>query len=189
MFHKLLPVLICHWDTYIYPNEKHLAIFCYGIISYNEYILGYDGENMKTLLCFSDSVEKDECFISKRARVGVYHPVSPAMYYWDSEKSEYVQLNINEIPIEDFLTIYKGEDIIRELKNDTYSGKYNYIYTIGNYKYLIYFEDGCAVVSRDEENNYEIDIPPHYVDGWDNGMPLDVDYFEACRRMIPVEEW
>lgn len=176
---------------YVYPREKQLAVFCYEFLAYFEYFFGYDGKEMKMVLWLNDSVEKDNCFLSQNARVGVYHPVSPKMYYWNSERFEYVPLNANEISIDDFIEKYNGSEIMKELGINDDENECEGICTIGNYKYILFLKKrGNAVVSRNENNSYTIDIEPHSIGVtlYDDVL-LDVDYFEACHQMISVEEW
>lgn len=177
---------------YIYPDEKQLVISCINMPRMKKVfaVLAYNGEEVQTVLAITDEAYKDNCFINSGARVSIWNPVQPALWYWNKEDFIYEYVNTNRIPIDDFRNLLKNSVVNNEDEYSTImeiTENCNDVIGIANHIFVLYGEYGENVVTLLEDGSFELTFESLWEGVYADNSNCDIDYFEAIKNMISVE--
>ena len=176
---------------YIYPNEKQLVISCINMPIMEKLfaVLAYNGEEVQTVLALTDEAYKDNCFINSDARVGVWNPVQPALWYWNNENFSYEEVPTNRIHIDAFRKLLENSVVNDEEEYSeilTITEECNDIIGIANHIFLLSTDNDVCIVTLLEDGSFKINLT-FWQFAWADNSNCDIDYFEAVKNMIPIE--
>ncbi len=177
---------------YIYPDEKQLVISCINIPTMEKIfaVFAYDGEEIQDVLILNDEAYKDNCFLNSDARVGVWNPVQPSLWYWNKEDFCYEYVHKNRIHIDDFRIILENSTINDEKEYNEIlkiAENCNDVIGIANHIFVLYDKYGENVVTLLEDGSFKLNIDGLWGADLVDNYNCDIDYFEAVKNMIPVE--
>lgn len=177
---------------YIYPDEKQLVISCINIPTMEKIfaVFAYDGEEVQEVLILNDEAYKDNCFLNSDARIGIWNPVQPDLFYWNKEKFCYDYVFANRIAIDDFRNLLENSVVNNEEEYNEilkYTTECQEIIGIANHIFVIICDDCSCVVTLYEDTSLKINIVNPWIGAYADNVNCDIDYFEAIKNMIPVE--
>lgn len=177
---------------YIYPDMKQLVVYAQNTTYFakTNNIYSYDGEKVTCVLALNDMWSKDNCFLNSDARVGIWNPVQPDLFYWNEKNFCYEYVFANHIAVDDFRKLLENSVVNNEEEYNEilkYTTKCQEVIGIANHIFVIVCDDCSCVVTLNEDTSLKINIVNPWIGAYADNVNCDIDYFEAVKNMIPVE--
>ena len=172
-----------------YPGSEQLKIAFTGhdMMYIADVVYGCREGEITELLTAYHTLEKDGCFLELPATVGPYHPVDPALFYWDCEGERYETVGVTPISPETFGEVI-GNCPENELRQELSRrlAECGTVMTIGNRFYILTGGSGYDMaLLRSEDGSLE-KCSNTWLFLYPDHVPADVDYFAALENMNSV---